>query len=261
MDNIVCDHCGKKITLGCMDSEYSDFSLHYILWKWKIVLCAVLVTSGLIAWGYISWGESRKKCQFTAQTDIQIGKIANVNIEGEGDIYAYLMSDQFINGDKQLEKLNVSFNGIKNVKYPKANQEQFQKGSRASDNSISIIHLSLKGDSNEVESKLKNVVEKFMTRHKTLYDDGVVRFEEIIRLCEEDPEDLPGIFFRYGWLTSYTYETRVIRSVKVSKDAIASKPNVIFIILMSLTAFTVALFCIFMRERYNFKVAAESKKS
>ena len=212
--------------------------------------------SGLfIGFGYTLL-QTNSPATYTAKVDIQIGKIANVNIESAGDIYAFLQSDAFIEGDERLRKIGISFNDFQNVEYPGSRKEQFQLTNYEEFQYTTVLTLSyVDQDAGKAKKLIQKALNKLQKRHDTTYAKASDKFKEFKRqlgkLQEDSVRNLPFL-----WLDSYTYPTRVIKAAEASKNVPPDRTSLI-LVLTTIAFFFISIMMAFLIEGIRNRISGE----
>ena len=193
--------------LGLDDIE--PYDLLKTLWNRRCFLM-ILTAAGVLGALLFVLLRQEPTVTYNARAELQIGKLAGVNIETPGNIYAYLESDAFQKELPEESELKVTFRDLKKELYPKRRER--------GEISTQILSLTLiAGSEKSAETGMETAVQKLKERHEALYDEALDELkkakEELESFREQDARLLPAI-----WLDSYTYKTQVISGPGVNAD-------------------------------------------
>lgn len=237
------------------EDEIDLFDLLKTLWRWKWFVLGITAAAFLAALLFLTL-QSEKPDTFTATADVQVGKIANVNIESVGDLSAYLQSDEFVGGNEALQDLVYKFNNFEGMQFPDSRNTNFIVSGEEGFRYTLMLTISFSDqDAEKAESIVQTAAQRLLARHEGLYRSAKERYEGFRLDPKEYPEDSPK-YLPLLWLDSYTYPTRINRAVTVERDAPEYKRSITLTV-AALAGLFLSIMLAFLIEAIRNRIKAE----
>ena len=237
------------------DDEIDLFDLLKTLWRWKWFVIGITAGAFVAAFLFLTL-QPEKPDTYTARADVQVGKIANVNIESVGDLAAYLQSDEFAGGTEALQDLQYEFNKFEDMQFPDSKNTNFIVSGEEGFRYTLMLTISFSSqDAERAESVVQTASQRLIARHAGLYRSAKERYEGFRLDPKEYLEDSPK-YLPLLWLDSYTYPTRINRAVTVERDVPEDKTAVTLAV-AALAGLILSIMLAFMIEAIRNRIKAE----
>ena len=237
------------------EDEIDLFDLLKTLWRWRWFVIGLTAAVGVAALAYVLL-KPDPPVSYTAKADVQIGKIANINIESVGDLSAYLQSDAFVSGNEELEELRYEFNNFESLQFPDSKDSNFiVSGEEGFRYTIVVTLLYTGRDAEQAQDIVQTAADKIIDRHSRLYNSAIEEYRaarpELKEYLEDSPKYLPLL-----WLDSYTYPTRINRSATVARD-VREDNSKILVTVATLAGLFLSIMLAFMIEAIRNRIREE----